>query len=199
VTGTFSGTTSNGGTFSVTFNGPVDPSTRTYTAAGSITFTGAVTGAVDVVINGDCPSEGDDPDAPDSPDSSGGPGPPIDPGTPAAADVSGQWTGTYTLNDSPGTMTWSISNNGGTFSGTFTGSLPLMPSGTVRFGPADLESAPFLALTLTCPNGGGVVVFQGTGAHAGATVTGTFPSVGGGNCNDPTRSSWTVSVVMTRQ
>ncbi len=203
VSGTVSGTMSNGGTFSGTFDGPVDAATRTYTATGNITFSGVVTGTAAIVIGGDCPSGGTDPPgtpAPGTPDpgtpapGTPGPGTPGAPGTPS--DLSGTWTGTYALNGgNPGTMTWSISGS----SGTFAGSLIDMPSGALSFQSANPDNSLPMLLTLNCTNGQGVVVFQGTGQRAGAVVSGTFTSVGGANCSDPARSSWSVSLAMTKQ
>jgi len=207
VSGTFSGTMSNGGTFSGTFSGPVDPSTRTYTATGNISFSGAVTGTVAVVIGGDCPSSGSDtPDAPGTPapGTPGTPGSPVTPGTPGApavpGDLSGAWMGTYALNGgSAGTMTWSIDAGSGTHTGgTYTGSLSEMPSGAVSF-QANPDKSLLMSMTLTCTNGQGIVLFQGVAQRSGAVLTGTFPSLGGGNCADRARSSWSVSLTMTKQ
>jgi hypothetical protein len=64
VTGTFSGTTSNGGAFSGAFSGPINGSTLTYTASGSLTFSGPVTGTVNVTLAGDCPTGGTPPVVP---------------------------------------------------------------------------------------------------------------------------------------
>ena len=203
VTGTMSGTTSDGGTFTGAFAGPVDGTTRTYTASGNITFSGAVTGTVAVVLTGDCPSPGNDP--PETP--GGGTTPGTNPpgggggsgGTPKpglATGFTGAWTGTYVLNGTSGTMTWSMAGSsdlGVTNQGTYSGSLKLMPSGAVELGPVNADNSLTVRMQLTCANGN-EVAFQGTGQLSGRTVTGTFTALGGGNC--AVGAPWTVAVAM---
>ena len=204
VTGTLTGTTSDGGTFSGTFTGPVDGTTRTYTASGNISFSGTVTGTVAVALSGDCPSSGNDtPDLPPSPappggDGGGTPGPPVPPPGPAAS-FTGAWAGTYVLNGTAGTMTWSMAGSvdgGLTNQGTYIGSLGPMPGGSVVLGPVNADNSLTLKLQLACTNGNGGIVFQGTGQLSGGTITGALPALGGGNC--AAGVPWTVSVTMKK-
>ncbi len=205
VTGMLSGTTSDGGTFTGTFTGPVDGTTRTYTASGNITFSGTVTGTVAVTLAGDCPSGGNDSPTtpgPDTPTPGPGPTPPGGggggSGTPTpgpAASFTGPWAGTYVLNGTSGTMTWSMAGSsdlGVTNQGTYVGSLTLMPSGRVELGPVGSGNSLNMRIQLTCTNGNGEVVFVGTGQLSGGTVTGTL--VSGGNC--AIGAPWTLSLAM---
>ena len=202
VTGTFTGTTSDGGTFTGTFTGPVDGTTRTYTASGTIKFSGTLTGTVAVTLSGECPSPGNDSPGPTVPTPTvptPGPTVPTPPvPTPGPAiNLTGAWAGTYVLNGTSGTMTWSMagsSDGGATNKGTFAGSLSLMPSGAVVLGPINADNSLTVKLQLNCTNGNGGIVFQGTGQLSSGTVAAPLPALGGGNC--AVGIPWTVSVTM---
>lgn len=203
VTGTLSGTTSDGGTFTGTFTGPVDGATRTYTASGNITFSGTVTGTVAVTLAGACPSPGNDSPGPTPTPTVPTPTPTVPTPTPTvptpgpATNLTGAWAGTYVLNGTSGTMTWSMAGSadgGATNKGTFVGSLSLMSTGTVVLGPINADNSLTVKLQLNCTNGNGGIVFQGTGQLSSGTVTAAAPALGGGNC--AVGVPWTVSVAM---
>ena len=204
VTGSVRGTASNGATFTGTFSGDMVGMTGTYRASGSITFSGAVTGDVAVTLQGDCPPDLSGPNPTPVPQPTPTPTPtptPVPAPTPPLPSQAliGSWSGSYTLNSVPGSMTWSITTAGADGnSGTYSGSLDLMRSGSLNLGALNPDNSLPITLRLTCTNQTSLVVFQGTAQLSGSSITGKAVSVGGGNCGDPTLATWTVSVAMTK-
>ncbi|MEI7933295.1 MAG: triose-phosphate isomerase [Alphaproteobacteria bacterium] len=195
----------DGGAFTGAFRGDMVGATLTYRATGNITFSGAVTGDVAVVLGGDCPGGPDVPDQPGltptpapTPTPTPAPTPAPAPPLPALALI-GNWSGAYSLNAAPGSMTWSITTGGADGnSGTYAGSVDPMRSGSLNLGVLSPDNSLSMTLRLTCPNQLSLVVFQGNAQLSGSTIRGTASSVGGGNCGDPNLVTWTVSVAMTK-